>query len=92
MTTATKKRIGWTKLERVEKTGRHWRSYRAYAPWLHSCYLCGTRIEHGERYMAGSLQLRAYRSVRDMGETRFTARICADCIFKGPPVTGINGI
>jgi hypothetical protein len=77
--TGTKKRIGWTKLERIERTG-HW-FHVVQAGFEAECYLCRKTIPELERHAHGKVQARAYRSSRDIGDTRMEIRVCARCIF-----------
>lgn len=70
----------WTKLDRVRITG--WNGLtRKDSAHEHTCYLCNSKIPMGAFYLRGSIQVRAYRSVRDMGCNRAEVRICAACLF-----------
>lgn len=74
-----RKKIGWTKLERVTMTGRHARTMRATFP--RTCYLCNGTIPPYHVAAVVNVQARAYRSIRDIGDTSMTVRICGACIF-----------
>jgi hypothetical protein len=73
------KRIGWTKVERAERTGRIEDISRAAEN--RECSICGTIIPQGLLYARGYWQVKAYRSMADTGANTGRMRACVTCVL-----------
>lgn len=74
-------RVPLTNRARLELRSYAARTLHARLGISYTCFLCRKTIPAGEFYLKVTYQARSYRSVRDIGDTTATARVCARCVF-----------